>query len=40
MIRGYTFFNKSTGLEIREFERVVKDTKEGKVRLRFFTTDV
>jgi len=39
MIRGYTFFNKSTGLEIREFERIVKDTREGKVRLRFFTTD-
>lgn len=39
MIRGYTFFNRSTGVEIREYERTVKGTKEGKVRLRFFTTD-
>lgn len=39
MIRGYTFFNRSTGVEIREYEKTIKDTKEGKVRLRFFTTD-
>jgi len=39
MIKGYTFFSKNTGVEIREYDRVIKDTREGKVRLRFFTTD-
>ena len=39
MIKGFTFFSKNTGLEIREVERVLNKVKEGKVRLRFFTTD-
>jgi len=39
MVRGYTFFNKSTGLEVREYAREAKNLEEGKVRLRFFTMD-
>lgn len=37
MVRGFTFYGKSTGLEIKEVERVYGKVKEGKVRLRFFT---
>jgi len=39
MVKGYTFFNKSTGLEVREYAREAKNLEEGKVRLRFFTMD-